>query len=110
SASRQCRPCCSAIARWSKRFSQSQRDNSSRRNKMIKKLMKRKGLVLLVALVLAVGLGFGGYYGSRYLLKRRIAAWRKDGIAASIAGDHRRASDLLLQYLRRRPFDVEALD
>src|SRR5215470_9956392 len=72
--------------------------------------MKRKGLLVFLAAVVLAAAGTGAYYGSRYLLIRRIAGWRKDGIAASIAGDHERAADLLVLYLRRRPGDVTALD
>jgi tetratricopeptide (TPR) repeat protein len=42
-------------------------------------------------------------------LKRRALTWRRDGIAASIAGDHERAAFFLKGYLTRFPWDTEAL-
>src|SRR5439155_10760843 len=51
----------------------------------------------------------GGYFGGRYLLKRRVLAWREKGIAAAKAGDNAKAADLLVRYLQRRAGDEEAL-
>src|SRR5690242_7955898 len=72
--------------------------------------MKRKRIRFLMrwalVLVLAAGSAYGGY---RYLLRRRVLAWREQGIAASRHGDHELAADLLVRYLQHHPRDVEAL-
>src|SRR5947199_2401601 len=78
----------------------------------MKKRLNKKRLVLLLTCLLFVGL-VGGYFGGRYLLHRRVEAWRVQGIAASKAGEHARASDLLIRYLQRRsggPDYIEALN
>jgi tetratricopeptide (TPR) repeat protein len=69
---------------------------------------KKKTILLVLAVMVVVGLPVS-YYGAREVLKYRIKGWRADGIAASKAGDHPRASELLVRYLQRRPEDIEAL-
>src|SRR4051812_44963311 len=71
------------------------------------KSRKRKFILSLVAAVL-VG-SAAALVGARYVMQHRIEGWRKDGIAASQAGDHERAADLLGRFLQRRPGDIEAL-
>lgn len=63
---------------------------------------------LLVVGVLLVGLTLT-YFGGRYILIRRIAVWRADGMSAAAANDNPRAATLLEKYLRRRPDDIQAL-
>jgi predicted Zn-dependent protease len=67
--------------------------------------MKRKKLIIgsLLLVVLVVGLGI------TYLVrKHRVEVWRREGVAASINGEHARASDLLVRYLQRhRPTGTE---
>jgi predicted Zn-dependent protease len=69
---------------------------------------RRKIIAIALLLVLVVG-ATGSYFVARNILIRRTMSWRRDGIAASIAGDHEKAVTLLARYLNRRPQDIEAL-
>ena len=73
--------------------------------------MKRPSLkkLMTVLLVLFVLGGAGAYFGGKYFLKRRAEGWLRDGIAASIAGNHERAVFFLKGYLLRDPAHTEAL-
>src|SRR5947207_2451236 len=74
------------------------------------KKSRKKTWILLLAALLAFTL-IGGYFGGKYVLRVRVQRWREQGIAASKAGDHARAADLLVRYLQRRgAYDAEALD
>src|SRR3954454_6047458 len=61
---------------------------------------------LVVSLVACVPVG---YFAGREMLKRRIASWRRDGLAAAQAGDNERAAEILGHYLTRRPGDAAAV-
>ena len=72
-------------------------------------MKKTKFKKLLLTLTVLVVLGAGGaYFGAKQLLKRRAMVWRRDGIAASIAGQHERAAFYLGGYLRRFPENTPA--
>src|SRR5947209_708964 len=73
---------------------------------MIKIKLRKRTWVVLVAAMLVVGLA-GAYVGARILLERRVARWGEQGIAASKAGDHALAVDLLVRYLQRHPDDPQ---
>jgi predicted Zn-dependent protease len=72
-------------------------------------MKRKKTLILLLILFVVLGGGAATYVGAKLVMRRRVAGWKKEGIAASVAGDNARASDLLLRYLQRRPWDVDAL-
>src|SRR5688572_8080616 len=59
---------------------------------------------LLVALAVPAA-----FVAGRRVMARRVEGWRREGFAAAGAGDHARAADALLPYVKRRPDDVEAL-
>ncbi|MBV8780738.1 MAG: hypothetical protein JO353_05010, partial [Phycisphaerae bacterium] len=73
--------------------------------------MKRHNQSLRLALVLfTLGIGLVGLYGAyHYLLNRRTAQWRHDGLAAARDGKYEQAATLLGRYIQRRPRDVEVL-
>jgi tetratricopeptide (TPR) repeat protein len=60
--------------------------------------MKRKKLIIGSVLLMLLVVGLGITYLVR---KHRVEVWRREGIAASINGEHARASDLLIRYLQR---------
>lgn len=66
--------------------------------------MKRnkKKLILVLLGVFVCGI-VGAYFGAREFRRHQIDGWGIEGIAASKAGDHEKAADLLSRYLRRRP-------
>lgn len=70
---------------------------------------KKKTLILLLTLVVLLGGGAATYVGAKLVMRRRVAEWKQEGIAAAKARNHERASDLLLRYLQRRAWDTEAL-
>ncbi len=74
----------------------------------LKNILKRKGLLGTIALVLVLGL-IGSYFTAKYIVRKRAWSWRQDGIAAAQAGNNDKAVDLLVRYLRRSPYDTEAL-
>jgi len=63
---------------------------------------KKKTIFIVLLLVVAIG-GAGAYVGGKFMLRHRIARWREEGIAASVAGDHEKAASLLAGYLQRGP-------
>ena len=63
---------------------------------------KKIWISLLVLIVLG---GAGSYFGAKILLNRRAEGWKRDGIAASRAGQHEQAAFLLGGYLRRHIAD-----
>jgi len=71
--------------------------------------MKRKKKLLLWALAILIVGGVASYFGAKAILNQRIEHWGNEGIAASAAGDHEPAADLLARYLRRRPDRIDAL-
>ncbi|HUB26939.1 MAG TPA: tetratricopeptide repeat protein, partial [Tepidisphaeraceae bacterium] len=73
--------------------------------------MKRRTNAQWIVYALAAFL-IGGiclYAGAKYVLKRHVQSWKRDGIAASIAGDNEKAVELLGQFLRYQPGDMDAL-
>lgn len=71
-------------------------------------MKRKKKLIIWVLSVLLVG-GAGLVLAGKLVIDHRAANRKHDGIAASIAGDHERASQLLARYLQRHPHDDEAL-
>ena len=49
------------------------------------------------------------YFGARLIVSARVNSWRAQGMAAAQAGNHEKASEMLVRYLQRRPRDLEAL-
>src|SRR5436305_1255233 len=65
---------------------------------------------LVIGIIAVVALAIPLVYGAaKYRNKLRDNVWKADGIAASRAGDHDRAADLLGRYVNRHPRDVEAI-
>jgi predicted Zn-dependent protease len=72
--------------------------------------MNRKKIMLFVWLVVFIGGATGiAYVGGRALLLRRALSIKAHGLEAARDGDDARAVDLLLQYIRRRPRDTDAV-
>src|SRR5829696_5303616 len=73
------------------------------------KKSRKKKWILIVSVSPAMTL-VGGYFVGKFILRQRVQGWRDRGIAASKAGEHAKATELLVRYLQRRPDDVQALD
>jgi predicted Zn-dependent protease len=69
-------------------------------------IRKKKKLILWVLAAFLVG-GAGLVGVGELLIQHRAAVRKRDGIAASIAGDHEKAADLLGRYLQRNPSDAD---
>lgn len=71
--------------------------------------MKRKKKIIVWTLVVLLVGGLGLVGVGEWVIQRRSANRKRDGIAASIAGNHELAAELLGRFLQRNPHDVEAL-
>lgn len=73
------------------------------------KTTKRRFLIVLGLGILLIGGGLGWYGVRRHRIQAQFMAWRDEGMQAAKQSENDKAVELLGNYLRRYPDDVEVL-